>query len=69
MGQKTLGLLREVVRSTNRVATLLNPANPFSAPTLKQAQIAAEMMHAELLPRECIFDDGLKARDGPDCRK
>lgn len=52
MGEKTLGLLREVVPSTNRVAILLNPANPFSAPTLKQARIAAAMMHAELLPVE-----------------
>ena len=48
MGEKTLGLLREVVPSTYRVAILLNPANPFSAPTLKQAQIAAAKMHAEL---------------------
>jgi putative ABC transport system substrate-binding protein len=46
MGEKTLGLLHEVVPGTFHVAILSNPANPFSAPTLKQARVAAAAMHA-----------------------
>jgi putative ABC transport system substrate-binding protein len=77
MGEKSLGLLREVVPSTYRVAIFLDPAKPFSAPTLKQAQIAAAMSCGAApcgsarshRVRERFFVDGLKARHGSDCPK
>jgi putative tryptophan/tyrosine transport system substrate-binding protein len=48
MGEKTLGLLREVAPGAYRIAILLNPTNPFSVPTLKQVEIAAHAIRAKL---------------------
>jgi putative ABC transport system substrate-binding protein len=59
MGEKTLGLLRDVAPKANRVAILLNPNNAFSAPTLRQVQVAAGAVGARLQAVEVRHPSGL----------
>src|SRR5262249_49363685 len=61
MGEKTLGLLREVAPNANRVAILLNPANAFSAPTLRQVQVAAGAIGARLQAVEVRYPNELES--------
>jgi putative tryptophan/tyrosine transport system substrate-binding protein len=49
---KQLELLREVVPKISRVAVLGNPANPGSAPQLRQAEVAARALGVRLQPLE-----------------
>ncbi len=49
---KQLELLKEVVPKVSRVALLWNPANPGSAPQLRQAEAAARALGVRLQPLE-----------------
>jgi putative ABC transport system substrate-binding protein len=49
---KQLELLRQVVPKISRVAVLANPANPGSAPQLRQAEVAAKTLGMRLQPLE-----------------
>ena len=49
---KQLELLKEVVPKVSRVALLWNPANPGSAPQLRQAEAAAQALGVRLQPLE-----------------
>jgi ABC-type uncharacterized transport system substrate-binding protein len=49
---KQLELLRQVVPTLSRVAVLANPANPGSAPQLRQAEVAAKTLGMRLQPLE-----------------
>jgi putative ABC transport system substrate-binding protein len=49
---KQLELLREVVPKISRVAVLWNPANPGSAPQLRQAEVVARALRMQLQPLE-----------------
>ena len=54
---KRLELLREVVPSVSRVATLLNPANPSNPPQLKVTQAAAATLGVTLVAFEAKHAD------------
>jgi putative ABC transport system substrate-binding protein len=45
---KQLGVLKEVVPKVSRVALLRNPANPASAPQLREAEVAARALGVRL---------------------
>ena len=47
---KQLELLRQVVPKVSRVAVLANPANPGSAPQLRQAEVMAKTLGMRLQP-------------------
>ena len=49
---KQLELLRQVVPKISRVAVLANPANPGSAPQVRQAEVAARALGMRLQPLE-----------------
>jgi putative tryptophan/tyrosine transport system substrate-binding protein len=49
---KRLEVLREIVPRANRIAVLMNPANPFTALAWKETRIAAEALHITLQPAE-----------------
>ena len=54
---KRLELLREVVPSASRVATLLNPANPSNPPQLRLTQAAAATLGVTLVAFEAKHAD------------
>jgi putative ABC transport system substrate-binding protein len=47
---KNLELLKEVLPSLRRVAALCNASDPYSAPFLKQIQLAGEAQRIEIVP-------------------
>ena len=49
---KRLEVLREIVPKANRVAVLMNPANPFTALAYKEMRTAAETLRITLQPAE-----------------
>jgi putative tryptophan/tyrosine transport system substrate-binding protein len=61
MGEKTLGLLREVAPGAYRIAILLNPTNPFSVPTLEQVKVAAYATRAKLQAVDVRYPEELES--------
>jgi len=59
--RKCLGLLKEAVPKLTRVAVLSNPANPFSAFALKEAETAAPPLGLSLQILEARNSDELEA--------
>jgi putative ABC transport system substrate-binding protein len=49
---KRLEVLREIVPKANRIAVLMNPANPFTALAYKEMRTAAGALHITLQPAE-----------------
>jgi len=59
--RKCLGLLKDAVPKLTRVAVLSNPANPFSALALKEAETAAPPLGLSLQILEARSSDELEA--------
>ncbi len=55
---KRLEILREIVPRASRIAVLMNPTNPFTAPAWKGTRTAAEALRITLQPAEVrVADD------------